>query len=263
MLLNLHTPCGTIIFLWYQIAKARQRELRERQAASAEPSTSTNANHKRPLEVTSVLSKSPTGPHKRSYEKKEGEAEPPLKRNSRLSNYYEYDLSKMVNSKGGFLVDEDGGNGREIDEDTRRLEQLREKERIEKNAEPRKPTSVSFRYNSALILASVRFLDPSLNPKCRECNSMDVDHVFRATFRCSVCNSCKNTYPEKYSLLTKTECKEVCRTVIWLYGTFAQQLILGLPWQDYLLTDRRSHLKTLQKSPGLTPKLNSRAPRRG
>jgi len=96
----------------------------------------------------------------------------------------------MVNSKGGFLVDEDGGNGREIDEDTRRLEKLREKERIEKNAEP------------------LRSLDPSANPKCRECNSMDVDHVFQVTFRCAVCNSCKNTYPEKYSLLTKTECKE-------------------------------------------------------
>lgn len=192
-----------------QIAKARQRELREKQDASAEPSTSTNTNNKRPLEVTSALSKSPTGPHKRSYENKEGEAEAPLKRNSRLSNYYEYDLSKMVNSKGGFLVDEHGGNGREIDEDTRRLEQRREKERIEKNAEPRESNSVSLRYTSALILASVRDLDPSLNPKCRECNSMDVDHVFRVTFRCSVCNGCKNTYPEKYSLLTKTECKEV------------------------------------------------------
>ena len=139
MLSNPHTPCGSITFLWCQIAKARQRELREKQAASAEPSTSTNANNKRPLEVTSALSRSPTGPHKRSYEKKEGEAEAPLKRNSRLSNYYEYDLSKMVNSKGGFLVD-DGGNGREIDEETRRLEQFREKERIEKNAEPRELT---------------------------------------------------------------------------------------------------------------------------
>jgi len=150
VILNPHTPCGTTIFLWCQIAKARQRQLRERQAAAAEPSTSTNTNNKRPLEVTSALSNSPTGPHKRSYEKKEGEAEPPLKRNSRLSNYYEYDLSKMVNSKGGFLVDEDGGTGREIDEETRRLEQRREKERVEKNAEPREPTSVSLRYNFSI-----------------------------------------------------------------------------------------------------------------
>ena len=80
----------------------------------------------------------------------------------------------MVNSKGGFLVDEDGGNGREIDEETGRLEKLREKERIEKNAEPREPTwfrSFIFRYSTFL---SVRSLDPSLNPKCRECSSMGV-----------------------------------------------------------------------------------------
>lgn len=131
------------------IAKARQRELRERQAASAEPSTSTNINKKRPLQVTSALSNSPTGPHKRSYEKNDKEAkEAPLKRDSRLSNYYEYDLSKMVNSKGGFLVDEDGGNGREIDEETHRLEKLREKERIEKNAEPRESTQSHSLYSS-------------------------------------------------------------------------------------------------------------------
>ena len=59
----------------------------------------------------------------------------PLKKNSRLSNYFEYDLSKMVNTKGGFLVEEDGV-GKEVDEELRRREKLREKERIEKNAEP-------------------------------------------------------------------------------------------------------------------------------
>ena len=68
---------------------------------------------------------------------------------------------------------------------------------------------------------------------------MDVDHVFRVTFRCSVCNTCKNTYPEKYSLLTKTECKEVCYPS---YKTFAKQLTLDTPLQDYLLTDRMSYL---------------------
>lgn len=42
----------------------------------------------------------------------------------------------MVNTKGGFLVDEDGGPGKEMDEETQRREKLREKERAEKNAEP-------------------------------------------------------------------------------------------------------------------------------
>ena len=38
---------------------------------------------------------------------------------------------------------------------------------------------------------------------------MDIDQQFRKVFRCLVCNKCKNEKPERYSLLTKTECKEV------------------------------------------------------
>lgn len=170
-------------------AKARQREAR----THAEPSSVPNGNNKRPLAVTAATSTSPTAPSKRAYERKEGDEGDllkPLKRNSRLSNYFEYDLSKMVNTKGGFLVDEDGGPGKEVDEEVQRREKQREKERAAKNAEP------------------FRSLDPALNPKCRECGSLDIDHVYNRTFRCLVCNTCKNTYPEKYSLLTKTECKE-------------------------------------------------------
>jgi DNA-repair protein complementing XP-A cells len=114
-------------------AKVRQREVR----ANAEPSSTPNANNKRPLAVTLATSTSPTAPSKRAYERKEGDDDgKPLKKNSRLSNYFEYDLSKMVNTKGGFLVDEDGGPGKEVDEEVQRREKLREKERIAKNAEP-------------------------------------------------------------------------------------------------------------------------------
>lgn len=45
---------------------------------------------------------------------------------------------------------------------------------------------------------------------------MDIDQEYKRVFGCLVCNKCKNEKPEKYSLLTKTECKE-----------------------DYLLTDRK------------------------
>ena len=54
-------------------------------------------------------------------------------------------------------------------------------------------------------------LNKELNPKCNECGSMDVDQMFKKVFGCFVCNTCKNEKPEKYSLLTKTECKEVNR----------------------------------------------------
>jgi DNA-repair protein complementing XP-A cells len=59
----------------------------------------------------------------------------PLKRDSRLGKYFEYDLSKMVNSKGGFLVED----GKEVDEDSRVKERERERQRAMQNLEPRMP----------------------------------------------------------------------------------------------------------------------------
>lgn len=97
-------------------AKARQRE-REEQASS---SFSVNANGKRPLGVTTATSTSPTKPI------------PKLKRDSRLGKYFEYDLSKMVNSKGGFLVEDD----KEVDEDLRAKEKERERQRAQQSTEP-------------------------------------------------------------------------------------------------------------------------------
>jgi len=51
-------------------------------------------------------------------------------------------------------------------------------------------------------------LDISKNPKCQECGSLDIDYNYLDNFNVLVCRSCKHRMPEKYSLLTKTECKE-------------------------------------------------------
>src|SRR5712671_218265 len=64
------------------------------------------------------------------------------------------------------------------------------------------------------VAVTAIYLDASRNPKCRDCGSVDIDHMYRNIFRCLVCNKCRNEKVEKYSLLTKTECKEV--TVIHL-----------------------------------------------
>jgi DNA-repair protein complementing XP-A cells len=103
------------------IAKANQRQ-REQEASA---STSLNSNHKRPLGVTPASSNSPTAPEASGK---------PLRRDSRLGKYFEYDLSKMVNSKGGFLLED----GQEIDDNVRRKEKERERQRAMKNLEPRK-----------------------------------------------------------------------------------------------------------------------------
>jgi len=49
---------------------------------------------------------------------------------------------------------------------------------------------------------------PDSSPRCRECNSLEIDHQFSKVFGIRVCKRCKEKCPEKYSLLTKTECKE-------------------------------------------------------
>ncbi|KAJ7655137.1 hypothetical protein DFH06DRAFT_1201691 [Mycena polygramma] len=148
-------------------AKANQRQREEEAFASSVP----NVNNKRPLGVVPAISNSPTAPGPSKSK--------PLDRDYRLGKYFDYDLSKMVNSKGGFLIED----GQEVDEEMLRKEKERERQRIQKNMEP--PV----------------FLDPALNPKCRECQSM-------STFGCLVCKTCQNEHPEKYSLLTKTECKQ-------------------------------------------------------
>ena len=57
--------------------------------------------------------------------------------------------------------------------------------------------------------------DEAERKKCRECGSLEIDWVWEEVFHVCVCGGCKEKHPEKYSLLTKTECRE-----------------------DYLLTDR-------------------------
>jgi len=158
-------------------AKEKLRAHQAARAAAAASSSAPNSNGKRPLEVVPSTSKEPTAPA----------APPPLKPDFRMGRYFEYDLSKMVNSKGGFLV-EDGA-------DPQAEEKRREKERERQRQQQQK-------------FDTPMYLDADRNPKCAECNSMDIDQTFKKVFGCLVCNKCKNEIPEKYSLLTKTECKE-------------------------------------------------------
>jgi DNA-repair protein complementing XP-A cells len=58
-----------------------------------------------------------------------------------LGNYFEYDLSKMTNSKGGFLVED----GKEVDEQMRAKEMQRERERVRQNFQPRELSAVAHR----------------------------------------------------------------------------------------------------------------------
>jgi hypothetical protein len=56
-------------------------------------------------------------------------------------------------------------------------------------------------------------VDSSLHEQCRNCHSLDLDTIYTDFFHVHVCKGCKLKYPEKYSLLTKTEVRQVTKFV--------------------------------------------------
>jgi DNA-repair protein complementing XP-A cells len=112
------------------------------------------------------------------------------------SSYIEYDFSKMKDSKAGFMVDE-GSKDTEQEDRAAKLQRLREEAR---------------KYDPPLALDDGT--GTTQQARCFECGTVELDFQFYQVFKARVCHMCKNKLPDKYSLLTKTECK-----------------------QDYLLTD--------------------------
>jgi len=128
----------------------------------------------------------------------------------KFMNYIEYgnifrqevltaDFSKMKDSKGGFMVEEDGGKTEESEAI------LKRRELLEQYKKPFFDPGILYYYVHLLLAPS---LDPAENPRCFECGSMDLDFLFLKTFSARVCFKCRDAHPEKYCLLTKTECKE-------------------------------------------------------
>lgn len=145
-----------------------------------------------------------------------GDSLPPAKK---FTKFVDYNFSAMTDTKGGFLSTEDDPWNKSMSTDT-----------PGQSGGPQKPAHMTARewelfqikknlqrlkqgpYEPGLSMLS----DKSTRKRCRECRSMEIDFVWEEVFKCAVCAKCKDKFPDKYSLLTKTECKE-----------------------DYLLTDRR------------------------
>lgn len=116
------------------IAKARRREEEEQRASSSSSSSLRNPNNKRPLAVVPATSNSPTRPTNNNKDGNNNNANgEKLPRDSRLGKYFDYDLSKMVNSKGGFLVEDDG----RADDDLKTKKREREREKAMQSLDPR------------------------------------------------------------------------------------------------------------------------------
>ncbi|CAI4048872.1 hypothetical protein N7582_004504 [Saccharomyces uvarum] len=135
-------------------------------------------------------------PNKRPLEK--------IRPSIRRQDYIEYDFSTMQNLNGGYINPKDKipnpgfGNDEDIDsefgskkqktlQDWKR-EQL-ERKLLYENAPPPEHISKA--------------------PKCIECHiNIEMDPVLHDLFKLQVCKQCSKDHPEKYALLTKTECKE-------------------------------------------------------
>ena len=125
-------------------------------------------------------------------------------RNFAKSSYVEYDLSKMTDTKGGFLTVEDDPHNKALHapsgEEKPAHMTLQEWERHQVLKKLRESKSGPFEPGVSIV--------KERNATCQECESLEVDYQWLEVLKCAVCNACKEKLPEKYSLLTKTEAKE-------------------------------------------------------
>lgn len=145
---------------------------------ASQPSTSNNTNKNTPQPSTE--NKSNGDQHRK--------ANRPSAFSKKFDNYIEFDFSKMQDTKGGFLTEESTMTPEEIA--AKRQRELEDRKRELKLGE------------SPVMAGGADAL------KCFECGTENLDFKLYNVFKCRVCKICARSKPEKYSLLTKTECKE-------------------------------------------------------
>ncbi len=142
--------------------------------------------------------------------------------------YIEYDFSRMTDTKGGFLSAEDDPHNRAMHARQRPDEEQRPAHMTEREWERHQLLKKLRASKSGPFEPAVSALDAAFKEsegraaeirRCAECASLDIDWTWEEVFGVRVCARCKEKFPEKYSLLTKTEVRE-----------------------DYLLTERKLFL---------------------
>ncbi|KAF4119230.1 DNA-repair protein complementing XP-A cells [Geosmithia morbida] len=134
---------------------------------------------------------------------------------AKFTKFVDYDMSAMTDTKGGFLSAEDDASFRPGASSAKQQPGTA----TDENARPQHMTAREWerlqvlrsleRNRAGKFEPGISVLDePEKKKRCRECSSMEIDWVWDDVFHLSVCSRCKERYPEKYSLLTKTECKE-------------------------------------------------------
>ncbi|KAF8929026.1 XPA protein C-terminus-domain-containing protein [Dissophora ornata] len=113
----------------------------------------------------------------------------PLPKNG-WTKFYDYDLSKMKDTRAGFI------------------QELNEKDAIGSNENAEDENSRKRKWQPSIAQPDPSiFLGAEDNYECQDCTSVDVDFQLLRHFHVPVCIGCRDTQPERYSLLTKTECR--------------------------------------------------------
>lgn len=190
-------------------ALREQHEAKLAQAASNTPQPATGAKRS----FAAMTSNQPANVRDASAQKPLDSIQPA--RN--FTKFVDYDFSKMTDTKGGFLTQEDDPFNKQLhvtnDKELQKPANMTQKEWERHQVLQKLKRNREGPYEPGLSVLD----DKSKQKKCRECASLEIDWKWDEELKCSICHACKDKFPEKYSLLTKTEAKE-----------------------DYLLTDRES-----------------------
>ncbi|KAJ5981045.1 DNA repair protein rad14 [Penicillium waksmanii] len=124
-----------------------------------------------------------------------------------FTRYVEYDFSKMTDTKGGFLTQEDDPFNKQLHASEER--DNKPANMTQKEWERHQLLQTLRRNREGPFEPGLSVLDDKSQQKtCRECGSLEIDWKWEEMLHCCICHACKDKFPEKYSLLTKTEAKE-------------------------------------------------------
>ncbi|KAL4811040.1 XPA protein C-terminus-domain-containing protein [Aspergillus unguis] len=185
------------------------REQREAEQRAAATSQSTSAKGVKRSHAALTSSASETPATLRDASSTDGANRPlnSIKPARNFTKFVDYDFSKMTDTKGGFLAEEDDPFNKALhskdakDEKPPGMTQKEwERQQLIKNMR---------RDRAGPFEPGISVLDEKEKQKvCRECGSLEIDWRWDEELHCAVCHACKEKFPERYSLLTKTEAKE-------------------------------------------------------
>ncbi|KAI0876543.1 XPA protein C-terminus-domain-containing protein [Hypoxylon argillaceum] len=220
------TPSGFIATSEIQLPNTRKRAYDSISSAAHRDVPSTNRDGRvNGAEPQQEQQKEGTTTEK--GKEKEKEKDGAIRPARKFTKFVDYDFGKMTDTKGGFLSAEDdpwnkamsgpkngSGSGAGVPPNGKAPEgaaaaeerpkgmTMQEWERLQLLKKLRRQKAGPFEPGLSTLA------DVKERKKCRECGNLEIDFVWEEVFGCAVCNGCKEKYPEKYSLLTKTECRD-------------------------------------------------------